>query len=110
MIRPDLLCVHSPPSDSTLLAEVAAVYAVNHRHYFDFVRRDARNNGWKPPSLKFAWHVAGDYFNLIKTRQSSESRPGARRGAAPVADQRTTTRLLAANHRTGARHSSNISA
>lgn len=91
--------VRYPEADSELLAEVAAVYAVNHKQYFQGQREGWTQKGWRIPSLKFAWHIGGDYFNLIKWRQLAEPRPGARRGAAPVCDPRSATALLAANHR-----------
>ena len=85
--------VRCPASDSRLLAEVAAVYAVNHRHY-----SEGRQRGYDGCSLKFAWHIGGDYLNMIKTRQKAEPRSGSRRGAAPVFDPRTATSLLAVGH------------
>ena len=60
--------VRYPEADSELLAEVAAVYAVNHKQYFQGQREGWTQKGWRIPSLKFAWHIGGDYFNLIKWR------------------------------------------
>ena len=69
-----------PAPNSTMLAEAAAVYMVNNRHYRDMQQRDP---SWKP-SLAFAWNVAGDYFLTIKSRQMEATRRGTQRGAAPV--------------------------
>ena len=66
---------------------------VNHRFYYTNRDRYAEN-GWKLPSLAFAWNVAGDYFLTIKDRKR-ESRPGARRGAAHVCDPHMQVKLWA---------------
>jgi hypothetical protein len=92
-----------PSPDSRLLAEAGAVYAVNHRHY-----AIALANNWRPPSLKFAWHVAGDYLILIKTRQMEAHQPGARRGAAHVHDHRAAASLLAGSQARGSCASAGI--
>ena len=87
-----------PATDSRLLAEAGAVYAVNHRYYANAVRT---NSSFKPPSLKFAWHVAGDFFIVIKTRQMEARQPSARRGAAHVHAHRTAASLLAGSRARG---------
>ena len=80
-----------PAPNSTLLAEAAAVYMVNNKHYRDMQQRDL---SWKP-SLAFAWNVAGDFFLTIKSRQIAAAKRGSRRGAAPVCDPQATSRLWA---------------
>ena len=97
-----------PPPNSKLLAEAGAVYAVNHRNYAHYLNNRSLyvSNNWNPPSLKFAWHVAGDYLIMLKTRQMRDAHQrGARRGAAHVHDQRAAASLLA-----GSRARSNASA
>ena len=85
-----------PGFGSPLLLEAAAVYAVNHRHYYAICDGDP---SWKPPSLGFAWNVAGDYFVQIHCLQKEldAQRPGARPGAAALCDPRATSRLWASN-------------
>jgi hypothetical protein len=96
-----------PQPDSQLLAEAAAVYMVNHRNYGNKHQRrsdgDPSVSKGNLPSLKFSWLVAGDYFNLIRSRQLKASeRPNARRGAVAVCDVRTTATLLAGSRAAGA--------
>ena len=80
--------------DRELLIEAAAVYAVNHKRYYDSLK-EAR--GYKPPSLGFSWNVAGDYFLKIKKLFTAErSHRGRRPGAAPEHDQRVLNKLVAA--------------
>ena len=62
------------------------------------------NYEFKPPSLAFAWNIAGDYFlTMMRDRQqekAQEERPqGMRRGARPVCDPHATSRLWAAKHK-----------
>ena len=88
--------------DSALLLEAAAIYMVIHKHYYD--NRDWYiEKGWKLPSLRYAWDVAGDYFFVIKTRREKQSRPGARRGPAPICNPHETARLWSGRaHQRGA--------
>ena len=87
----------APVTDKGVIAAAASVAAA--------ISACIRNQAacFPPPeqrtrSLAFAWNVAGDYFNVIKTRQMKDARPGrTRRGAAAVYDPRTATTNMAPN-------------
>lgn len=99
--------LESPPYPSPLLTEAAAVYLATHEHYWVVKRRNEAHPNeppWRVPSLKFAWHVAGDYFITIKVSQLRQDRgPSSRRGAASVCDPQKTMGLWA-----GLRHRRHI--
>ena len=56
-----------PGHGSPLLLDAAAVYAVNHRLYYDRCDGDP---SWKPPSLGFAWNVACLLYTSPSPRDS----------------------------------------
>ena len=63
-----------------------------------------RSDEFKPPSLVFAWNIAGDYFLTMmiirRLEKAQEERPqGLRRGAMPVCDPEATARLWAGGHK-----------
>lgn len=61
---------------SSIIAEAAAVYMVNCKHYLD---KGQQNPNWKPVSLSFAWSVAGDYLLHAKLHTQTRNRRGAPR-------------------------------
>ncbi|KAL3903990.1 MAG: hypothetical protein SGPRY_011454, partial [Prymnesium sp.] len=60
--------------NSSIIAEAAAVYMVNCKHYHD---KKQQNPNWRPVSLSFAWSVAGDYLLHAKVHTKPRKRRGA---------------------------------